>query len=37
MNKICCQVTFKTYPEGHTVSLENKQDFVNWLLEELDK
>ncbi len=31
------QVTFKSYPEGHTVSLENKQDFTNWLLEDLAK
>jgi phospholipase/carboxylesterase len=26
------EVTFKTYPEGHTVSLRNLQDFTNWLL-----
>jgi phospholipase/carboxylesterase len=33
-NRSNAQVTFKTYTEGHTVSLENKQDFTNWLLEE---
>ncbi|MFT4416601.1 alpha/beta hydrolase [Fredinandcohnia humi] len=25
-------VTFKHYPEGHTLSLQNRQDFINWLL-----
>ena len=24
-------VTFKTYQEGHTVSIENQKDFMNWL------
>lgn len=31
------QVTFKTYSEGHTVSIENQQDFTNWLLADLAK
>lgn len=26
-------VTFQTYPEGHTVSSKNQQDFVKWLLD----
>jgi phospholipase/carboxylesterase len=26
------KVAFQTYPEGHTVSLRNLQDFTNWLL-----
>ncbi|MFD1038943.1 alpha/beta hydrolase [Virgibacillus byunsanensis] len=34
-NSIHAQSTFKTYSEGHTVSLENKQDFTNWLLGDL--
>ncbi|MFD1862908.1 alpha/beta hydrolase [Planococcus chinensis] len=28
-------VTFKSYPSPHTVSLENYQDFTNWLLAQL--
>ncbi len=28
-------VTFKSYPEGHTVSLENLRDFQSWLLNDL--
>jgi phospholipase/carboxylesterase len=30
-------VTFKTYQEGHSVSLENLHDFTNWLLNDLEK
>ncbi len=30
-------VTFKTYQEGHSVSLENQQDFTNWILTDLSK
>jgi phospholipase/carboxylesterase len=30
-------VTFKTYQEGHTVSLQNLQDYMKWLLDSLDK
>jgi phospholipase/carboxylesterase len=29
------KVTFNTYPEGHTVSLQNLQDFTNWLLQDI--
>lgn len=29
-------VTFRTYSEGHTVSLQNQQDFTKWLLENLE-
>lgn len=28
-------VTFRTYQEGHTVSLQNLQDYRNWLLQSL--
>ncbi|WP_409275913.1 alpha/beta hydrolase [Neobacillus sp. SCS-31] len=28
-------VTFKSYPEGHTVSLENLRDFQSWILNDL--
>ena len=31
------KVTFKTYQEGHSVSLRNLQDFTNWLLQDLEK
>ncbi|WP_053366324.1 alpha/beta hydrolase [Bacillus sp. FJAT-27245] len=30
-------VTFKSYPEGHTVSLENFQDFRSWILTDVQK
>jgi phospholipase/carboxylesterase len=30
-------VTFKTYQEGHSVSLRNLQDFTNWLKQDLEK
>ncbi|MEH7075972.1 alpha/beta hydrolase [Neobacillus drentensis] len=30
-------VTFKTYQEGHTVSMENHKDFMNWLMERVKK
>lgn len=30
-------VTFRTYPESHTVSIENHHDFINWLLNDLKK
>lgn len=29
-------VTFKTYQEGHTVSLRNQQDFIKWLQVQLE-
>ncbi|MEH7502648.1 esterase [Neobacillus drentensis] len=29
-------VTFKTYQEGHTVSMENHKDFMQWLLEKVE-
>ncbi|MCM3691226.1 alpha/beta hydrolase [Neobacillus niacini] len=29
------KVTFNTYPEGHSVSLQNLQDFTNWLLQNI--
>ncbi|RBW70050.1 alpha/beta hydrolase [Bacillus taeanensis] len=35
--KFGAQVTFQTYQEGHTVSLENQQNFTSWLLENLEK
>ena len=28
-------VTFETYPDAHTVSLKNHQDFTKWLLDSL--
>nr|WP_255449983.1 hypothetical protein [Bacillus sp. AR2-1] len=31
------QVSFRTYTEGHTVSLENQQDFKKWLINDLGK
>ena len=30
-------VTFKTYKEGHTVSLDNHRDFMNWIMEKVEK
>ncbi|PFP31143.1 esterase [Bacillus sp. AFS073361] len=30
-------VTFKTYQEGHTVSMDNHRDFMNWLMEKVEK
>ncbi|WP_059170274.1 alpha/beta hydrolase [Bacillus sp. FJAT-27445] len=30
-------VTFKTYPEGHTVTLGNLQDFQSWILNDLQR
>ncbi|WP_342431420.1 alpha/beta hydrolase [Neobacillus sp. FSL H8-0543] len=30
-------VSFETYPDGHTVSLKNHQDFTKWLLDSLEK
>ncbi|WP_026567419.1 alpha/beta hydrolase [Bacillus sp. UNC41MFS5] len=30
-------VTFKTYQEGHTISLDNHRDFMNWLMEKVEK
>ncbi|WML42381.1 esterase [Neobacillus sp. OS1-2] len=30
------EVTFNTYQEGHTVSLKNHQDFINWLFKQLE-
>lgn len=31
------QITFKTYSEGHSVSIKNRQDFKNWLITDLAK
>jgi phospholipase/carboxylesterase len=36
-NQLGIPVTFKTYPEGHTVSYENLQDFQLWLMNDLKK
>lgn len=36
-NGLGAQATFQTYPEGHTVSLKNQQDFTKWLLDDLEK
>lgn len=33
--KLGIPVTFKSYPEGHTVSRENLQDFKSWVLRDL--
>ncbi|MGG3467024.1 esterase [Neobacillus pocheonensis] len=30
-------VTFKTYQEGHTVSLQNQHDFMTWLMDQVKK
>jgi phospholipase/carboxylesterase len=35
--KLGANVTFRTYPVGHTVSAENHQDFISWLSEHLEK
>jgi phospholipase/carboxylesterase len=35
--KLGAIVTFQTYQEGHTVSLQNQQDFMKWLQEDLEK
>lgn len=29
------KVTFKSYTEGHTVSIKNQEDFINWILADL--
>ncbi|MFJ7726351.1 alpha/beta hydrolase [Neobacillus sp. NPDC097160] len=34
--KLGADVTFKTYQEGHTVSLKNHQDFINWIFNQLE-
>lgn len=34
-SKIGVPITFKTYPEGHTVSEKNNQDFKEWLRKDL--
>lgn len=36
-NKLGAAVTFKTYPEGHTVSPKNHHDFTKWLLSDVEK
>ena len=36
-SQLSANVTFKTYQEGHSVSLRNLQDFTNWLLQNLKK
>lgn len=35
--KLGVHVTFKTYPEGHTVSEKNLQDFQAWILNDLQR
>ncbi|MED4228237.1 alpha/beta hydrolase [Neobacillus cucumis] len=35
--KLGVPVTFKTYPEGHTVSEKNLQDFQAWILNDLQR
>lgn len=35
--KLEVPVTFKSYPEGHTVSRKNLQDFESWILEDLSR
>lgn len=35
--KLGANVTFRTYPEGHTVSIENHQDFIRWISEQIEK
>lgn len=35
--KMGANVTLKTYQEGHSVSLQNQQDFTEWLLNDLKK
>jgi phospholipase/carboxylesterase len=35
--KLGAKVSFHPYQTGHTVSLENYQDFMKWLLEDLTK
>ncbi|WP_373605369.1 alpha/beta hydrolase [Bacillus sp. AFS031507] len=35
--KLGAMVTFKTYQEGHSVSVENHKDFTQWLLEKVEK
>ncbi|WP_066060595.1 alpha/beta hydrolase [Neobacillus soli] len=35
--KLGTPVTFKTYPEGHTVSRENLHDFQAWILNDLQR
>lgn len=35
--KLGANVTFRTYPVGHTVSIENHQDFIKWIAEQLEK
>lgn len=35
-SKLGVPVTFKSYPEGHTVSQENLYDFESWILDELE-
>ncbi|PLS09549.1 alpha/beta hydrolase [Neobacillus cucumis] len=35
--KLGANVTFRTYPVPHTVSLQNQQDFITWITEQLLK
>lgn len=35
--KLGVPVTFKSYPEGHTVSEKNLQDFKSWILNDLQR
>ena len=34
--KLGANVSFHSYKEGHTVSLQNQQDFKKWLLDHLE-
>ncbi len=36
-HELGANVTFKTYQEGHTVSLQNFHDYTKWLLDSLEK
>ncbi len=36
-NQKGASVTFRTYPVGHTVSLQNKEEFTDWLLDNVTK
>ncbi|WP_237389636.1 alpha/beta hydrolase [Bacillus sp. USDA818B3_A] len=35
--KLGANVTFRTYPEGHSVSEQNHQELIRWISEQLDK
>lgn len=35
--EVNARVIFQSYSEGHTVSLRNQQDFMNWIVDDLNK